>query len=100
MALAFAAPARADKSPAPEACPHAQYRIEDDPVVPGTSTTLAMGGVIALDGVCGPVAPKRWKAKRNGTTLVAARWTQCAGLPGTVRLREARRRLPAVPRHV
>ncbi len=76
LAAASTTPARAGK---PDACPHARYEIAG-------GSTLEMGAVVALDGVCDAVAPKRWKAKRNGTTVVAATWRQCAGSKGTVRL--------------
>ncbi len=64
-------------------CPHARYRVAGAPI--GTAEVLEMGGTVALDGACEPVAPKRWKAKGKGTA-VAARWKGCAGLRGAVRL--------------
>src|SRR6185369_9134680 len=81
-----ASPGAAGKSPEPEACAHAQYRLDGDPAGVGAAATLEMGGVVALGDACPPVAPKRWKARKNGSTLVAARWSRCAGLPGAVRL--------------
>ena len=76
LAGASAAPARAGK---PDACPHARYETTDGAV-------LELGAVAGLDGVCDAVAPKLWKARRNGITVVAAKWKQCAGSKGTVRL--------------
>ena len=76
LAGASAAPARAGK---PDACPHARYEATDGAV-------LELGAVAGLDGVCDAVAPKLWKARRNGITVVAAKWKQCAGSKGTVRL--------------
>lgn len=72
------APAWAGKGPA---CPHARYRVVGAPI--GTAGVLEMGSVVALDGVCEAVAPKRWKPGRKGTRVVA-KWNGCAG--GAVRL--------------
>lgn len=72
------APAWAAKGPS---CPHARYRVVGKPI--GTAATLEMGSTVALDGVCEAVAPKRWKAGRKGTRVVA-KWKRCAG--GPVRL--------------
>src|SRR5262245_53705771 len=82
LALSIALLLPAGASAASEACPHARYQVDGDPAVTG----LELGGVVALGDVCDPVAPKRWKARKNGTTLVAARWRQCDGLSGAVRL--------------
>jgi hypothetical protein len=80
------APAEAGKGPKPEACPYARYGVVADSLLMNAGATLEMGGVVAIDGLCDPVAPKRWKAARVGTTLVAAKWKQCAGAAGPVRL--------------
>jgi hypothetical protein len=85
-ATAPASPGASGKTPELEACAHAQYRLDSDPAGVGPQATLEMGGVIALGDACPPVAPKRWKARKNGATLVAARWPRCAGLTGAVRL--------------
>lgn len=82
LSLALPAGASAVRGPAPDACPHARYALAGAAL----ADTLEVGSVIALDGACDPVAPTRWKAKRNGTTRVAARWPRCAGVSGAVRL--------------
>jgi hypothetical protein len=79
--LLTAGPALAGKRAEP--CPHARYRISGEPV--GDAGVLEAGGIVALDGACDAVSPKRYKAKRKGT-LVAARWAGCDGLGGPVRL--------------
>src|SRR5262245_20422181 len=76
LAGASAAPASAGK---PDACPHARYETTDGAV-------LELGAVAGLDGICDAIAPKLWKARRNGITVVAAKWKQCSGSKGTVRL--------------
>jgi hypothetical protein len=83
------APAGAHRRPKARACPAARYRIAGAPLAAGTApapSILEVGGAISIDGICAPVAPKRFKARREGTTAVVARWQECGGLTGRVRL--------------
>jgi hypothetical protein len=72
----------------PPACPAARYRIVTDVPTPlRAGAILELGGAIGIDGVCPAVPPKRYAARRGGVvTQVAARWAQCDGLRGGVRL--------------
>jgi hypothetical protein len=83
------APAGARMGPKPRTCPAARYRVTGAPLASdatGTGSILELGGAIAIDGACAPVAPKRFAGRRTGATVVAATWKACSGLRGRVRL--------------
>ena len=51
--LLTAEPAVAARTP----CPHARYRLTGAPLA--AAEVLEVGGIVALDGACDEVAPKR-----------------------------------------
>jgi RHS repeat-associated protein len=77
--------------PKPQLCPDGRYLVvQGPPLLSGVATTPAAAvtiaeGQITLDGACPQVAVKQ-KAKRRGTSI-KARWPECPGVVGPVRLR-------------
>jgi len=88
--LAGSFPVLAAKRPKPEPCPSGRYLIVGEPLVAGENTPttdgLQVGTLVAIDELCGPVAPKALRAHRNGVTDVHAKWSTCNRLAGKVRL--------------
>ena len=83
-------PALAARRPKPEPCPSGRYLIVGEPLVAGENTPttdgLQVGTLVAIDELCGPVAPKSLQGHRNGVTEVHAKWPTCNRLAGKVRL--------------
>jgi len=79
---------------AADPCPSGRFRVTQGPLLPeaGTDVNEAVvleGGTVAVTSGC-PAVPATLRAKRNGTTRVAASWpveTPCAGLPAAAVLK-------------
>lgn len=75
-------------------CPSGRFRVTEGRLLPeagsdSTEFVVLDGTTVAVTSGC-PAVPATLRAKRNGTTRIAARWpteTPCAGLPATATLK-------------
>jgi hypothetical protein len=87
LLLVWAIPARSRK-PAPAACPDARYLLPAPLLTtpsPAGRALAAGATAVAIDEICDPIAPKRFKGSAKGTR-VAVVWPSCTGVNGTVKL--------------
>ena len=73
----------------PVPCDAARYIVRGEPLGGGTtaSTSIEVGGRVALGAACAVVAPEELRSDRRGVTRVRARWAACAGFEGPVTLK-------------